>query len=398
MADAIERVRSSALPTPASLAALDPSTGGWPRVRDIAHLLAAASRAVDALPHVTCSRARVRQLRRSGGAWELRCGSGGGGGGGGGSGGDRVAARCDAVVLCCGSSPSPMLDARLARSGVNVVPVEAALSEARTRAAVKPGERVAVVGNSHSAVLAVRNLVRCGSRREDVSVFVLEPLRFALWRGGGYQHTSRGIKGVAAAFAHEDGVRADSIFGRERPSHKLWPLIEGTPRRVEHVVPCVGFVRRPLPAVMVDDYAVDAASELRYDPKTARLLLRAEAQRTTLAEEGEGQGEREGEGQGEAGDAFSLPGLYEVGSGRPEYFTDDPRSGKPVMAFRGGAETEKEGWKGERAVAWPMFRFRAIDIVRQMTAAHAAAEGARNSAAAAAVAAAEDPPPGTARL
>jgi hypothetical protein len=84
-----------------------------------------------------------------------------------------------------------------------------ALSRPLLAELLTPTDRIAVVGNSHSAALALRNIVGMGPafRRgvESTGVFTHNrDVRLAIWHGTSYKHNATGLKGMAAAFALEE--------------------------------------------------------------------------------------------------------------------------------------------------------------------------------------------------
>lgn len=114
------------------------------------------------------------------------------------------------VLLCTGAAPrlpSPALTARLAAAGIPVLDhdtvVTPAAFEADGLARRLRGSRLAVVGGSHSGLLAARNAVRlAGCERVDVYGRGAA-VKFAEERPDYIKYDGTGLKGEVAAWARE---------------------------------------------------------------------------------------------------------------------------------------------------------------------------------------------------
>ena len=99
---------------------------------------------------------------------------------------ESVCRTFDAVVLCTGASPiqpgEPIVGANVHDIDCMVCPQHTA--EIFRSAPSRADETWVVVGNSHSGVLAVKNLVECGARR--VICIQKRPLRFMTLMPEGY--------------------------------------------------------------------------------------------------------------------------------------------------------------------------------------------------------------------
>lgn len=145
------------------------------------------------------------------------------------------------VLLATGSHPKTVE----APARVASIPLDAALDPAKLAAILpvpKDAARVAVIGNSHSAILVLRNLESLGIPL--YASFSRHPLRFAEYTSEGIRHDNTGLKGIAADWARTHHWRTVHISGLDEVGEKLVGFT--------HVVYAVGFERNALPKVFID--------------------------------------------------------------------------------------------------------------------------------------------------
>lgn len=219
--------------------------------------------------------------------------------------------------------------------------------------AVSPSDRIAVVGNSHTGALILRNLAMIGHDLENrVRLFGLHPVRLALWseRSSSYLYTSTGLKGMAAAFALEELAKDEgdggpqhhsSVFSRQGGPSELKAALDKN--ELDVVIFAAGFTPRAFQHLQIDG--------LSLVPSESRAALQYSSKDCSLTGSGD----------------CVPPGLYEVGINRPEYYTDSVWLGHPVCAFEGGPETQREGWHSEHVVGWNCFGQRAKMVVDKIT-------------------------------
>lgn len=200
---------------------------------------------------------QVTALEREDGSWRLALHAG-----------QHLHARC--VVFATGAVPARLPGA--SASGVQEVSLDDALDPARLQRQLGAGDRVAVIGNSHSAVLVLKNLVELPEPPAQVLNLVRRPLIFAEYLDGWIRHDDSGLKGTAADWAHEHLER--------QPHPRIRPLwlkpgdSESLPNALaecSHLVQAVGFARAPLPAVRVAGQAFDGAG-IAYDDRCGQLF------------------------------------------------------------------------------------------------------------------------------
>ncbi len=185
---------------------------------------------------VVAVRSTVQSVGSEGGAWHVVSAAG-----------ELVAGN---VVLAVGAQP------RLLDHPIPQVSLEEALDPRRLAGAVSREDTVAVFGSSHSAVLAVRNLLNVGVGR--VVNFYRSPLRFAVDHGDWILYDNTGLKGVTAQWARSEMPRL--------PAERLLRVkVDGT-RTTKHLAQCtkvvygIGFEPRKL--------RVHGAEPKRYDRTT----------------------------------------------------------------------------------------------------------------------------------
>ncbi len=148
--------------------------------------------------------------------------------------------RAKNVILATGADPK-----NLAISTVPIIPLQDAMDAGRIKQHIQNSETIAVFGSSHSAILALRNLVENGAKR--ILNFYRSPLLYAIYLEDAILFDDTGLKGPTAEWAH------DFIDGKLPASLER---IYSTEENVEHYLPqcdkvvyAIGFERRQLPVV-----------------------------------------------------------------------------------------------------------------------------------------------------
>lgn len=144
------------------------------------------------------------------------------------------------TVLAIGSEPKV-----LPFSEQHTISLRDALDEKRISKACGADDVVAVFGSSHSAMLVIENLIRCGVQR--VVNFYLEPLRYAVELDNWILFDDTGLKGKTAQWAREhiDGKWPENL---ERWISSEEHLTQYLPQCNKSVY-AVGFDRRKLPII-----------------------------------------------------------------------------------------------------------------------------------------------------
>ena len=149
--------------------------------------------------------------------------------------------------------------------------MEDALSFHKIKRTVKSTDKVAIIGNSHSSVLAIKNLIEASRvHRKNIMVYVLKPIQLAIWHDkGAYKWNSSGIKGLASAFVLEDLnlTDEDSIFNREMHVDTLWDTLTGKPQEFQHVIPLIGLRSNKLPRISIGGSESINGDEIKFDAK-----------------------------------------------------------------------------------------------------------------------------------
>jgi cation diffusion facilitator CzcD-associated flavoprotein CzcO len=142
------------------------------------------------------------------------------------------------VILAVGSVPK-----KLTYAGLDEIPLDVALDPQKLAQQPLEGATVAVFGSSHSAMIALPNLLANPVRK--VINFYQSPLRYAVYLEDWILFDDTGLKGKAARWAREniDGVCPERL---ERCSVRR-PEFQEVLQACDHVVYTVGFERRQLP-------------------------------------------------------------------------------------------------------------------------------------------------------
>ncbi|PYH42869.1 uncharacterized protein BP01DRAFT_302460 [Aspergillus saccharolyticus JOP 1030-1] len=131
---------------------------------------------------------------------------------------------------------------------------------------------VAVVGNSHSGILVVRNLyeiAQSGERDLKIINFHRRPIRYAIYTEDGIIYDNTGLKGATAEWAREvmeknpDPGILQTVCDRDDEEGVFAEYLP----RCTHIVYAVGYEREPIPQVFVEGRRVDA--EMGFDMRSS---------------------------------------------------------------------------------------------------------------------------------
>jgi hypothetical protein len=345
---AVDRIKTAAIPNPEVMRRHDPAEQGWPRLCDCQELFRVIAGCLRGLVNVACLAAKVHSLRQDElDVWTIRFGA------------QKTVIAADCVVLCAGTVEKVVPGLRECENGssstIRVLSCEQALDLQALQKSTSAADRIALCGSSHSSILALRNLNQLGYDLQQVTVFAYEDVKLAEWTGTQYKNTATGLKGMAAAFILEDRAASACTAGYRSPTLLLESIRGG---EFDVLIPTIGFEPAAHPCIHKNGAAV-GARDLKYDPATAALV---HAPTHSSSSRGDGGGQH--------------IGLYEVGSSRPEYFTDriglSNSAPAPVVALSGGAESQADGFFGERLVGFRLFALRAASVI-----AHAHARAGR---------------------
>lgn len=180
------------------------------------------------------------------------------------NGGEELELQTSRLILCTGSHPTnlpiPIPDLHISPLDLDTVLKPSVLTKALP---TSNPTTVAVVGASHSAILALLNLVNLAQSSHPslrVKWFTRHPLRYAEYMDGWILRDNTGLKGLAADFAKtqlEDSVlttsaagkiieKVDCSGGREKETEMYRVHLPDC----EYITQAVGFTRDPLPKLL----------------------------------------------------------------------------------------------------------------------------------------------------
>jgi len=187
------------------------------------------------------------------------------------------------IVLANGSQPIKPIDPQLPELDLDL-----ALTPSLLKKYIEDNKitSMAVVGSSHSAILALKNITECAPDM-DVIHFYRSQLRFAVYQKDWILYDNTGLKGIAADWArkcYRDTQKIQKVKLTGDPVAEV-----NTYERYHHLgtktVYAIGFSRSNVPVVSVRGEAV----ALKIDPFTGK---------------------------------FNLPGIFGCGIAYPEQVTD----------------------------------------------------------------------------
>lgn len=138
------------------------------------------------------------------------------------------------VILATGSEP------RTLDYSTQSLPLTVALNPDLLKSACKDAKRIAVFGSSHSAILAMRNIIEAGLA--DIVNFYQSPLRYAVQFDDWIMYDDTGLKGTTAQWARSN-INNDQVKQIKRYYSNEENIATHLPT-CDRVVYAVGFERR----------------------------------------------------------------------------------------------------------------------------------------------------------
>ncbi|KAJ3364587.1 hypothetical protein GGF31_008975 [Allomyces arbusculus] len=179
------------------------------------------------------------------------------------------------LFLCTGSEPTPTPATPAPHAAfphVQVLDLDTCLTPSALPALLKPTDRVAVVGSSHSAVLVLKNLSEYFGAAAPAHVvnFSRHALKYAEYQPDGtIKYDNTGLKGVAADWARS--VLEDAEVARKHGIERVMLPVGNEASAyaahlpgVTHIVYAIGYRMRPLPPLVLNGKLVDAG-KVSYD-------------------------------------------------------------------------------------------------------------------------------------
>lgn len=236
---------------------------------------------------------KVKKIRRHEGGWFL----------------PEHDIKAKKVVLAQGSHPRPwplVLRGREFRH-IQKIDLETCLKPSELKTVVSAGSVVGVVGSSHSAVLAIKNLYEIPGVK--IVNFYRSPLLYAEYKDDWILYDNTGLKGIAADWGkevleHPDiekltrvDMKAEGAY-RGPGNRSERDFYQKALKRCSHLVAAVGYVENEWPAIRGISWPANARdTHAHFDPHTGKF--------TNAKIDGE-----------------PVPGLYGAGIAYPETVTD----------------------------------------------------------------------------
>lgn len=219
---------------------------------------------------------------------------------------DELEIETSRLILCTGSHPTK-LPVPVPGLDIQQLDLDTVLKPSELAEIIPTNKptTIAVVGASHSAILALLNLVTLAKESHPhlrIKWFTRHPLRYAVFMDGWILRDNTGLKGLAADFARTQ-LEDDRLLTSE--AGQVLTKIDcsgGAPREAEqyrqhlpecsHIVQAVGFTRDPLPQLSQNGGPLS----MEFDHETGKFH--------------------------EQGDGPVIPGLYGAGIAFPERVVD----------------------------------------------------------------------------
>ena len=203
---------------------------------------------------------------------------------------------------------------------------------ANEKAAPKP-LTIGVIGNSHSGVLAIRNLYETSqecSLPMTIFSFELRPILYAEYREDGIVHDNTGLKGATAEWSKQvmessnpgQGQIKRIQVGHAAESEKQ--VYGTTLTKCTHLIYAVGYDRNTIPRIKMDGKRVDKG--IKFDMHSSGFHLGS----ADGVEERDGNADR---GKRRGQDKDLIPGLYGCGIAFPEEVEDPKGNVEAAVGF-----------------------------------------------------------------
>ncbi|RMD44501.1 hypothetical protein DV735_g741, partial [Chaetothyriales sp. CBS 134920] len=207
------------------------------------------------------------------------------------------------LVLCTGAHPKSI---KLPQpTSIKDIHLDVALTPTKLQSAISQSEpaTVAVIGSSHSAILAILNLYNLATTSHPklrIKWFSRSPLLYAVPQGDWILYDNTGLKGLAATWARDhlehDTLQSskasryiEKVSLSERESFTASPVLS----QCSHIVQAIGYAPNPLPNLTFDGALLPTPPA--HDPHSGAFNDR---------------------------DGRPVPGLYGAGIAWPESVTD----------------------------------------------------------------------------
>lgn len=159
------------------------------------------------------------------------------------------------VILASGSKPK-----ELEYSITDIIPLDYALDKYILEKMVKPIDKIAVIGSSHSAVLILKFLSEISVK--SIYHFYRHPFTFAIDMGDWTLNNTNGLKGIAAEWVK-------NILEKNPPSNLFQYKNTEENRKLyfpecNKIIYAIGYERNPLPFINVNG----EDNELQFNPET----------------------------------------------------------------------------------------------------------------------------------
>jgi thioredoxin reductase len=189
----------------------------------------------------------------------------------------QLGTTADRIVLATGSHPRSTDKALLQRHPhLKELPLDLVLKPSLLRGALPQSSTIALIGSSHSGILALKNLYEQGHR---IYNFYRSPLLHAEYRDGWILWDNTGLKGVASDWAKstitDESKMPDSIkriplktLGNDGKTHDEMSIYDRYLKHCTHIVSATGYVGNPIPTILRNGKSVQPS----FDPLTGRFV------------------------------------------------------------------------------------------------------------------------------
>lgn len=177
------------------------------------------------------------------------------------------------VFLCTGSRPREYRSSENTKKpSCNTIPLDTALNPTLLSTRIQSGDKIAVFGSSHSAMLVLMNLLENNTEfKGEIHNFYRHPLKFAQFpdpinKPDVILHDNTGLKGDVAEWVRQwssSTCDENVYFGGKLK--RIQTLVEPSIDDFDKVIFAIGYERNPLPTIHYEDQIISAES-IDYSP------------------------------------------------------------------------------------------------------------------------------------
>lgn len=180
------------------------------------------------------------------------------------------------VYMATGSAPKLLPEIhQYTSSDCLTVDLDDALTPSKLKSLIGKDDIVAVIGSSHSAVLALKNLAELADRPIKIKNFCRSSLKYAVYMENWILYDNTGLKGIAAEWAKEYLEENKLPFLNRimlNDSSKELEIYQKELKDCTKLIFAIGYERNPLPKIFFEEKQC-SDKDIDYDKLNGQIEL-----------------------------------------------------------------------------------------------------------------------------